>query len=91
MIMPDHVHLLLVNAEERATARVAPTIGQVVGALKSLTVRDWREICNQRCQIMGKIWQRNYFEHVIRNEIDLRETRRYIDENPIKWLEVHHG
>ncbi len=33
------------------------------------------------------IWQRNYYEHIIRNEIDLEETREYIQNNPLKWLE----
>jgi len=33
------------------------------------------------------VWQRNYYEHVIRNETDLQETREYIQNNPLKWLE----
>ena len=33
------------------------------------------------------IWQRNYYEHVIRNGIDLEETREYIQKNALKWLE----
>ena len=33
----------------------------------------------------GKLWQRNYYEHVIRNDIDLDETREYITNNPKKW------
>lgn len=32
-----------------------------------------------------KLWQRGYFEHIIRNEKDLFETRKYIEENPMKW------
>jgi putative transposase len=34
-----------------------------------------------------QVWQRNYYEHIIRNEIDLEETREYIQTNPVKWLE----
>ena len=33
----------------------------------------------------GPIWQRNYYEHVIRDENDLLETREYILHNPLKW------
>jgi putative transposase len=33
----------------------------------------------------GKLWQRNYYEHIIRQEADLDRIRRYIIENPIKW------
>lgn len=32
-------------------------------------------------------WQRNYYEHIIRNEIDLNKIRQYILENPKKWNE----
>jgi len=31
------------------------------------------------------VWQRNYYEHIIRNEDDLNRIRKYIIENPLKW------
>ena len=37
----------------------------------------------------GKLWQRGYYEHVIRNEQDYRETWEYIDGNPARWLDKH--
>jgi REP element-mobilizing transposase RayT len=37
---------------------------------------------NQRT---NRIWQRNYFEHVIRNEDSLNRIRRYVQENPLRW------
>ena len=33
-----------------------------------------------------KLWQRGYYEHIIRNDDDLYEVRRYISENPVRWL-----
>lgn len=36
---------------------------------------------------LQSVWQRNYYEHVLRNEIDLEEIRGYIQNNPLKWLE----
>jgi len=33
----------------------------------------------------GKLWQRNYYEHIIRNETELFITQKYIVNNPIKW------
>ncbi len=33
------------------------------------------------------VWQRNYYEHIIRNEDDLHATRQYIANNPMRWLE----
>ena len=35
----------------------------------------------------GKFWQRNYYEHVIRNESELERIREYITLNPVKWSE----
>jgi REP element-mobilizing transposase RayT len=34
---------------------------------------------------IGKLWQRNYYEHIIRNESDLNRIRSYILDNPHKW------
>ena len=33
----------------------------------------------------GKLWQRNYYEHIIRNENDLSRIREYIFNNPANW------
>ena len=33
----------------------------------------------------GRLWQRNYYEHVIRNDADLDDTRQYIENNPLRW------
>jgi len=35
----------------------------------------------------GKLWQRNYYEHIIRNEDDLEAIREYIINNPIRWAD----
>jgi len=41
---------------------------------------------NQSRKTLGEpVWQRNYYEHIIRNEKELYETRKYINENPLKW------
>ncbi len=85
VIMPNHVHLIIVLTESRATARVAPTLGNIVGAYKSLVTNEWLHICKQENRSMGEIWQRNYHEHVIRGEQDYSSIWQYIDENPAKW------
>jgi len=33
----------------------------------------------------GKLWQRNYYEHIVRNENELNRIRQYIMDNPLKW------
>ena len=37
--------------------------------------------------LAGRLWQRNYYEHIIRNEDDFTEIREYIIANPSKWSE----
>lgn len=63
-----------------------PTLGDMVGAFKSLVFAvylDWIETNDPMRR--AKFWQRNYYEHVIRNERELRAIRRYIRQNPDNW------
>ncbi|WP_083610923.1 transposase [Desulfatibacillum alkenivorans] len=57
------------------------SLGEVVGAFKSLSTRE----INKRFNRSGPIWQPNYYEHVIRNERSLNLAREYIINNPAKW------
>ena len=70
-----------------ATTRVAPTLGDVVGAYKSLTTLGYvRGVKTMGWQAFpGRLWQRNYFEHVIRDETSLGRIREYIANNPQHW------
>ena len=72
---------------ERATTRVAPTLGDVVGAYKSIvTVEYARGVrANGWRRFRGRLWQRNYYEHVIRDERELHLAREYIVNNPLQW------
>jgi len=78
----------------RATARVAPTFsvdrpapttGEIVGIFKSLCIHDWLTyIKEKKIDAVGKFWQRNYYEHIIRNEDELNKVRGYIQTNPLR-------
>ena len=100
IIMPNHLHgIIIVGAtlavalskragadNERAGASPAPTIGDIVGSFKSLCVHTWLSYkCKNNINVVGKIWQRNYYEHVIRNEKELERIRQYIINNPLQW------
>lgn len=86
-IMPDHIHFILIVPAQRATARGAPTLGRMIGAYKSIVAKKWRDYCRESGTAHFPIWQRNYYEHVIRNDRDLYETRQYIENNPLKLLQ----
>lgn len=72
-----------------ATARVAPTnrtFCEMIGSFKSRCVVEWLNyIKNNRLNLVGKFWQRNYWEHVIRNERELSGIQNYIVNNPPRW------
>ena len=67
-VMPNHVHVLFHLASGRDLSRV---------------VHSWKWFTAHKIGL-GVIWQREYFDRVIRSPEDFRETRRYILENPIK-------
>ena len=89
----NHIHgIFIVGAglapalSYRATARVAPTVGEIIGAFKSLCIHDWLTyIEEKKIDAVGKLWQRNYYDHVIRNEDELNKIREYIQNNPLNW------
>ena len=63
------------------------TIGNIVGAYKSLVANGCLVIFKTKNEIMGKLWQRNYYEHVIRNEQSYQNISDYIINNPSKWTD----
>jgi len=73
------------NELNRATARVAPTIADIVGAYKSIVSNACLQLFKSHNKIMGKLWQRNYYEHIIRNERAYQNISNYIINNPRKW------
>jgi len=70
-----------------ATTRVAPTVGDIVGAFKSLTTMEYgRGVRAHGWPAFRKhVWHRNYYEHVIRDEASLNRVRQYILDNPLRW------
>ena len=63
------------------------TLPDIVHRFKTMTTNAYIKGVKQNNwePFNNKLWQQNYFEHVIRNDIDLTETREYITNNPKKW------
>lgn len=70
-----------------ATAKVAPTIAAIVGAYKSIVSNACLQLFKSHHKTMGKLWQRNYYEHIIRDERAYHNISNYIINNPGKWNE----
>ena len=66
---------------------VAPTLGDVVGWYKTMTTNEYiRHVKQDNWKAFtGRLWQRNYFEHIIRNDYDLGRVREYVGTNPKNW------
>jgi REP element-mobilizing transposase RayT len=88
-LMPNHVHgiIAIVGAglalpDKQGAASSAPTLGDVVRTFKSIsTIR-----VNRLLSRSGRpLWQRNYYEHIIRNDDELNRNREYIQGNPANW------
>lgn len=91
-IMPNHLHGIIVLNDVGATLAVAhdavahdAVMIQRAGAYKSLVANKCLEIFKSKNEIMGKLWQRNYHEHIIRNEQSYQTISDYIINNPAKW------
>jgi len=87
-IMPNHMHgILIINPPVRAGLAPAPTVGTIVGAYKSLVANQCLDIFKQKKLdvMMGKLWQRGYYEHIIRDERAYLRIAEYIVNNPGNW------
>lgn len=64
------------------------TVGEMVQWLKTQTTNEYIKLVKSGVlkPFDKHIWQRSFYEHVIRNENDLYETRRYIEGNPVNWI-----
>jgi putative transposase len=67
--------------------RPPPTLGGVMGAFKSITTVSYTRGVKQSTWpgFRGRLWQRNYYEHIIRDEASLHAIREYIANNPLQW------
>lgn len=83
VVMPNHFHAIIsVNPVGQGAASSAPTIGKILRAFKSISAVEGNRLLNRSNQ---PFWQRNYWEHVIRNEKELMMLRQYIVDNPAQW------
>ncbi|MEW6376427.1 MAG: transposase [Thermodesulfobacteriota bacterium] len=86
IVMPNHIHgiIFIVGAihELPLQNRRNMILPKAIGYFKMNTSRQFNQILNRTGQ---PFWQRNYYEHIIRNERELSRIREYIQNNPLKW------
>jgi putative transposase len=94
VIMLNHIHGIII-IEGRDTACCVPTMedrkfGEMNHGSLSVIVRSFKSAVTKRINELRKgkstpVWQKNYYEHIICNEMDLFYIRIYIENNPLKW------
>jgi putative transposase len=84
-VAPTGEGTVKVAPTDEENMKVAPTVGDIVGAYKSIVSNEMLKIFKERNKTMGKLWQRNYYEHIIRNELAYQNISNYIISNPAKW------
>ncbi len=97
VIMPNHLHIIVVIEQCRGVQLNAPTTRKTANHHSTISphrntlaiiVRTFKAAVTTCCHHAGHhyfAWQRNYYEHVIRNETDLNDIRQYVLDNPVKW------
>ena len=95
VIMPDHIHMIIrldngsmwastpTNTDVRESAQIRPKsrIASIVRSIKTLSAKE----------IGAPVFQRSYYDHVIRNQQDYNAVWEYIEQNPRKWMMQNNG
>jgi len=82
VIMPNHIHMILVLSE--------PEKREVEGELTgtptiSRIIHQWKSVITKR--IGQPIWQKSFYDHIIRNDEEYTAFLDYIEDNPLKWVD----
>ena len=77
VIMPNHIHLLLGLYGDLSGGDGTPPLHSLIGRMKSFTTKAY-----------GKtLWQRSFYDRIVRNEQEFQAYWQYIEYNPLKWEE----
>ncbi|MBI3128798.1 MAG: transposase [Candidatus Tectomicrobia bacterium] len=113
VVMPNHLHGILVLKVRRGESRIRPleaggssplhegehkvrpygtlpwTIGRIVQAFKSTVTRRYAADVKEQGwpPFSGRFWQRNFYEHILRDEAEWDRAREYVLHNPLEWAE----
>jgi putative transposase len=101
VIMPNHVHGVVAIGKENKSFDIDRTTNnstpqnlvmiqnQIIPGSLGAIIRAYKAFVSLRLHVIlqyhGPIWQRNYYEHIISNELDLQNICEYIELNPYQW------
>lgn len=73
------MHLAPTNA--KFGQPISGSLSAIIGSFKAAVTRRINKLLSEKIQV----WQRDFYEHIIRNENDLYSIRKYIELNPLQW------
>jgi len=86
IIMPDHFHGIIIIDNslmiKDSKANKQSTLSDIIGKFKSYATRRIRESLSIEIEFK---WQKSFYDRIIRNENELYNIRKYIQENPLRW------
>jgi len=82
IVMPNHLHGIVAIGGDHARSAGKP-LGRLVGAFKTATTKRINEISGVTRGAV--IWQRNFYEHIIRDDRSFENIAAYIRDNPARW------
>ena len=88
IVMPDHIHgIIVLTAMNQSSAPNGLSLSEIVGRFKSLTTRLYSQKVQDNIwpPFNRRLWQRNYYEYIIRDDHELSTIRQYINQNPYLW------
>jgi putative transposase len=99
IIMPDHLHglIFIVGADPcvcpDSGAHTGAPLQKIIQWFKTMTTNAYiRGVKKKKWRpFTDKLWQRGYYEHIVRNAHDLNDTRHYIKNNPARWALKRHN
>jgi len=78
VIMPNHVHMIIIlESSESGRPQVAPTISRIIQQFKGSITK----------KVKQTVWQKSFYDRIIRNEKEYLQIYNYIETNPLKWEE----
>jgi putative transposase len=75
--MPNHIHMIIVLNDVNESSKNTPTLSRIVQQFKGAITK----------QVGFSLWQKSFYEHIIRHEKEYLEIWDYIETNPLKWNE----
>lgn len=77
VIMPNHIHMIIIIHSEKEQTKLIPTISRIIQQFKGAISK----------QVGFPLWQKSFYDRIIRNQIEYEQINEYIETNPLKWTE----